>query len=291
MNARNEHKVDEALQLHSDASNDPATTSHDEMGGPSTTSFPVARMDSAHLQSPSLTKFTAELKPAHELKLLLPESVAQQIEQHLQPQLVLDPHAKEAAGNGYSLTTLYCDTPQQDVYLRQGRHRLFKFRIREYGSATDVYLERKSKQGTVVRKRRTSIPLQTLSRLGELAPTNRWEGTWYHHQLLRNRLSPVCLLHYQRMAYFLLAGEEPIRLTFDRNIQGALTSQWSMQMPNNCLPLLSGQVVCEFKYRGDLPVLVKGLLESLQLIPCGVSKFRHCIDAYSSAMKDTTPHV
>jgi len=242
------------------------------------------------LQSPSLQKRSTNTHPAHELKLLVDEATAEKIEEALRPQLVVDPHAGSSPC-GYSLTTLYCDTPERSVYLRHGRHRLFKFRLRRYDEGDDIFLERKSKQGLRVRKRRYTIPMAELARFSSEARDASWPADWYHRQLHRNTLQPVCILRYDRKAYFITASEEPIRLTFDRNIQGALTNTWTLQLPENAVPLLKNQVVCEFKYRGELPTFIKRLLESLQLAPRGVSKFRHCIEAHLDTAQDSIAHV
>lgn len=274
----------------SEISGSPADSSE---GARESAAIPTSLMNfhPAHeLRSPSLQKRSSCTTPAHELKLLVDESTAQKIEEALQSQLVVDPHAGSTPC-GYSLTTLYCDTPERSVYLRQGRHRLFKFRLRRYDEGGMVYLERKSKQGLRVRKRRFTIPLSELGRFSDADRDTSWSADWYYRQLHRNTLRPVCILRYDRKAYFILGSEEPIRLTFDRNIQGALTNSWTLQLPDNAVRLLKDQVVCEFKYRGELPTFIKRLLESLQLTPRGVSKFRHCIEAHLDTAQDSIAHV
>jgi hypothetical protein len=100
----------------------------------------VIRCDEPHvLQSPSLDRRGAA-EPARELKLLLDEPLACEVQRRLRPVLSLDPHCE--GDGGYQLTTLYCDTPQLDVLHRRGRYRLFKFRLRRYGTSNRIYLER-----------------------------------------------------------------------------------------------------------------------------------------------------
>ena len=226
------------------------------------------------LQSPSLDKVRS-LMPARELKVLLDESLACEVESRLRPLLTLDPHC-QADGN-YGLTTLYCDTPRFEVFHRQGRYRLFKFRLRRYGDSSHIYLERKSKQGTRVRKQRTQIDSCEVGRLAAERAEQDWVGARYHRHLLRNLFRPVCLLQYNRVAYFGATEFSSVRLTFDRQIRGSLATKWSLTAPNDATALLPGKVVCEFKYRGSLPLLFKSAVHSLQLITCGVSKYRHCL--------------
>lgn len=243
------------------------------MSAPIKLSFP-----SIETQSPSLRRLQGDTQPACELKLLLNEEQALAVEDRCRSDLMLDPHCTNQPSPGYHIKSLYCDTPQWDVYYRRNRYRLFKFRVRQYGSSTQVYLERKSKKGIEVRKKRWCISLQQLSQLNDGAG-QAWEGSWFQSQLVRNRLGPVCLIEYDRVAYYGSSGDEPVRLTFDRNIEGGLFKQWSMTSHAMKLPLLNNLVVCEFKFRGNMPPLFKNLIHDLCLTTSGVSKYRHFMEA------------
>lgn len=225
------------------------------------------------IQSPSLEHRRDSGQPAHEMKFLLDEQTARAVERHLQGQLTPDPHSQSS---GYQLTTLYLDTPELDVLNRRGRHRFFKLRLRRYGNDETLFLERKAKQGLQVRKRRSTISLHELPHLAAKAEVRSWAADWYQSQVVRSRLRPVCLLHYDRNAYFAADDSGPLRLTFDRNVSGVLVQKWSLTLPPQMSPLLPDQVVCEFKYRGALPHLFKSMIEALRLLPVSVSKYRHC---------------
>lgn len=225
-------------------------------------------------QSPSLR---ADCKNACEMKFLVSEPLAQAIEASMRGALALDPHVDAALDNSYQLTTLYCDTAGYDVYYRVGRYRLFKYRIRRYGNAPLVYLERKSKRGYHVRKRRSMVSLTDLARLDKSASSVGQWG-WYQRQLRRNGLAPVCLLHYRRRAYFGMGAEGPLRVTYDCDIRGALSNDFSLQEPSGMQALLPGQVVVEFKYQQCLPSLFKQVMQALQLSPVDASKYRRCLE-------------
>lgn len=229
--------------------------------------------------SPSLRPFTSGDAPAYELKFLLDERQARDVEALLAPHVVLDPHHDPALGNAYRITTVYCDTPEFDVFQGIGHHRRRKYRARCYGSDQQVYLERKCKQGERVRKRRTAIPLNELPRLfqSQVRERGEWSGDWFHRQLIRRRLSPICCVQYLRTAYAGSADEGPIRLTFDRGVRGVPTAGWAPEMSGETSGLLTDRVVCEFKFRGALPTLFKSAIHALQLTPGGVSKYRHCM--------------
>jgi hypothetical protein len=231
-------------------------------------------------ESPSLRRNAANEPRAYELKFLLTPHQAAEVESRLAQSLSLDPHADPTCGNGYRVTTLYCDTPNRDVYHRRGRYKLFKLRLRRYGLVNQIFLERKAKRKDLVRKRRSIMELDDLRWFTESNNLSGFAG-WYHRQLRRNQLEPTCLVEYLRTAYFGTSEESPIRLTFDRHIRGGLMHEWSFQLPARVEPVLVDRVVCEFKFRGVLPSMFKSVIEAMQLIPGRVSKYRLCVQAAS----------
>jgi hypothetical protein len=70
------------------------------------------------------------------------------------------------------------------------------------------------------------------------------------------------------------SAEGPLRLTFDRHIRGVFEIEWNVDGFAGGLPLLSGAVICEFKYRGFLPSLFKEVIQAMRLTPGPVSKYR-----------------
>ena len=214
---------------------------------------------------------------AFELKFLLNESQALEVQSRLSPLMTIDPHA--ARGNEYHITTRYCDTGELDVFHRRGRHKHCKFRLRRYDAAPIIFLERKARRGQEVRKRRTTVDLERVAQLVPGAGPLGDDAEWYRRQLARNRVSPVCLIEYQRAAYFAAGVEGPARLTFYRNIVGGNARGWSFERTGEPRPLLADKVVCEFKFRGPMPLLFKSVVQEMRLAACGVSKYRQCIQA------------
>lgn len=213
------------------------------------------------------------------MKFLLDETRAREVERLLAAKLSLDPHFDRELGNAYRITTVYCDTPDLDVFHRISSHRRRKYRVRRYGSEPGVFLERKTKHGERVRKRRTAIAGHELPALAGFSRDGDWPGRWFHEQLLFRRLEPVCGVHYLRTAYVGADDHGPLRLTFDRDIRSTLVTDWTLKLPGAGLSVLTDQVVCEFKFRGALPLLFKSVIQSLALEATGVSKYRHCLHA------------
>jgi hypothetical protein len=68
-----------------------------------------------------------------------------------------------------------------------------------------------------------------------------------------------------------------VRATIDRNLTGAPVDDWSLQRPADQRPFLVNYGICEFKFRGAMPELVRRLIDTLELAPVGVSKYRNCL--------------
>ena len=225
--------------------------------------------------SPSLAVLNGAQAAAYELKFLLTEAEAQAVEELARAQLVSDPHGDPARGGAYSTTSLYCDTAQLDVFHRRPSYKRRKHRLRRYEHDAQIFLERKTKAGDRVRKQRTPVPDAELALLAHPMSLTDWPGHWFHRHLIRRQLRPVCRIGYERVALIGAAPEGPMRLTFDRELRGIMTPEWRVDpIGEDSATFLSDRVICEFKYRGFLPALFKRIVETLQLTPQPVSKYR-----------------
>ncbi len=226
-------------------------------------------------ESPALAGFRV---PAYELKFLLTEAQAGEVEAMLRDHLALDPHADPTLGSAYRVTSVYFDTPRFDVYHRAAGHRTHKFRLRRYGSDPAVYLERKSKRAGRVWKRRTAVPLAGLDGLSGTA--DDWPGAWFARQLTARGLRPVCRVTYERTAFVGAGPDGPVRLTMDRFARGLASPTAGRVEPfDGGLPLLDRGVIVEFKFLAAMPALFKEVVAALRLAPSGVSKYRRCAAA------------
>lgn len=236
-------------------------------------------------ESPSLGSPGGGGGPAFELKFLLDEEGAQPVEAWARQRLALDPHGDPALGGAYRTTSLYFDTPELDVYHRSPSYKRRKFRVRRYGAAPWTFLERKSKRGDRVEKRRTQVSDEELVLLTHPMSVVTWPGHWFHRRLLMRRLLPACHIIYQRTAWVGSSPEGPLRLTLDRRVHGILTSDWNLAPFEGGLPLLTGQVILEFKFRSALPALFKELVQDMRLSPRSVSKYRLCREAWGVPLR------
>lgn len=228
-------------------------------------------------QSPGLLA-TRGAGPAFELKFELSQDDVFRMKawavRHLRP----DPHG---ADGYYRVTSVYCDTPQFDVFHRSPGYRASKLRLRRYGSADFVFLERKVKRGDQVRKRRVEV---RPGELGDLAtyvkgsiPPVGWEASWFLEHALKKQVSPKCRVGYRRTAYFGVAGRQSVRLTIDENMVGVPTDRWEAQPLQEGLELLPGRALLELKFQDQMPDLFRALLPELPPQAARVSKYRRCI--------------
>lgn len=230
--------------------------------------------------SPSLQSSTEQNGAAYEMKFLLTEDEALKLAEGFRYILSPDPHGTDGFAAGeYSVTTVYSDTPTFDTYHRQKGYTGRKYRLRRYGQEEIVYLERKSKRGKKVKKRRISLSQQELCWLNQANCDPNWEGAWFKQQLSERRLSPILTVMYRRQAFVGDCPEGPMRLTFDRCVTGLHTRDWQVDPFHDGSKILEDQVICEFKFRGTLPTPFKAVIEAQRLSPTSVSKYRLCLAA------------
>ena len=241
-------------------------------------------------ESPSL--FQSEgtsAPPAYEIKFLLSEELARAVEARLRGRLALDPHADPALGGVYRTTSVYTETPTFDVFRRMGEYGKSKFRVRRYGSAGPVFLERKDKDGDRVRKARVAVPAAGLADPTAALGNSHQPGGWFRDEIIRRRLAPLCRISYERVAYMGLSDTGTVRVTFDRKVHGETTTGWEVVPVRSTTELLPGQVICEFKYRAALPHLLREIMTALALHPTTCSKYRRFVAAAGLARLDEAP--
>jgi len=230
------------------------------------------------IESPSLV--VPGVGPSFEMKFLLAEDEAAEVERWASQRLDLDPHGDPALGGAYRTTSLYFDTANLDVYHRTPWYRRHKFRLRRYGLALGTFAERKSKWGDRVAKKRALLAEPELTLLAQEALDPTWPGHWFHRRLVARGLGPACRIAYERVAFIGASVEGPLRLTLDRQVRGRPTSEWGVGPFEGGLPLLFGKVILELKFRSALPSAFKELVADLRLVPTGVSKYRLCREAW-----------
>src|SRR6185503_2301247 len=200
-------------------------------------------------------------------------ALAEQICNWARARLSPDPNA-DGSIDGYRITSLYFDTSQFDAFHRRGSFGRSKYRIRRYGGNDVAFLERKLKTRGLLSKRRSVVKLDELKRLGDIKAERGWAGFWYHQRLLARRLHPVCWISYRRTARVAMTSHGPIRLTLDDDIRATITNGLVFEGHTEGRRLSETQIIIELKYRCEMPVLFKLLVEEFALNPQPISKYR-----------------
>jgi len=232
-----------------------------------------------------------EVRPhAYEVKFVVPAAVASEIRRWARAELAPDPHGSGPFGDEYRTTSLYLDNTTLDVFHRRGSMGRSKYRVRRYGDAGVVFLERKMRQPAVLAKRRTRISMAGLTQLAPslhtLVPSfdrsltaldRDWSGHWFHRRILARALRPVCQVSYFRMARGIFTGSDTVRLTLDCELHArpALGYQFHDDLGRRIEgPLPGDAAILELKYRGAAPAAFKRLVEEFALVPQTASKYR-----------------
>ena len=241
------------------------------------------------VKSPGL-RADAGAVPAFELKFeLTPEALVRMkawARRHLNP----DPHGVDGC---YQVTSVYCDTPGFDVFHRSDGYRTSKLRLRRYGSAPFVFLERKIRKGDRVRKRRVDVAPEELPRLatymGGAAPPAGWSAGWFLDYALKKGVAPTCRVGYRRTAFFGMSGRQSVRVTIDESLIGVPTRGWEAQPLQEGLDLLPGGALFEMKFQDSMPELFRRLLPELPPRTARVSKYRRCVQLCGLARERSAP--
>jgi hypothetical protein len=136
-----------------------------------------------------------------------------------------------------------------------------------------AYLERKLKTRGLLTKRRSLVKLDELERLSDVDPVRDWAGYWFHRRLLARGLGPVCQISYARTARVAMTHNGPIRLTLDDNLRAVPADRLSFCDQTGEI-ILEHRIVLELKFRYEMPVLFKNLVEEFALNPQPFSKYR-----------------
>jgi hypothetical protein len=232
-----------------------------------------ARIVAQDFRSPGLG--AADLGAAYEIKFQVSVAEAAEVEAWARRHLTPDPHGNEGS---YRTVSVYCDTPNLDVYFRAPRFKGSKLRLRRYGASESVFLELKTKRGDRVRKRRVEVPPAELSQLGGAEAAAGWPGAWFLRAVRTRNFCPVCRVGYRRTAFFGRSGDTPVRMTIDRDLLGAPAAGWSVPPVETGVPLLAGGALVELKFHLHLPPLFRELLPRLPAQTARASKFRRCIE-------------
>jgi hypothetical protein len=222
---------------------------------------------------------------AYELKFILQDSQVDEIVGWAQAHLAADPHAARSGDETYWIHSVYLDTDELAVYHRRPGFQCSKFRLRRYGCDEVIFLEEKRNDQGWVTKVRSRITDAELALLHADSVPADWPGAWFRQALVEQQLVPCCRVTYRRLAREGETDGAPVRLTIDREIYCASTSELRPGQGNEPgVPI--PYAVLELKFRNGLPRLFKELIHNLGLSPVGASKYRNAAEVCGIALPE-----
>jgi hypothetical protein len=173
--------------------------------------------------------------------------------------------------DSYRTRTLYFDTHEFDLFFHRGSQARAKFRIRAYNDGPTVFLERKLKVGNRVWKQRAAVTASDLSRIS--GEPEDWPSRWFSRRLLLRGLGPVCQVSYNRIACVGESSCGPLRVTIDQGLRAGPI--YTMDFTDNAgIEVVPGNAILELKYASELPPVFEDVIETFNLHPHSISKYR-----------------
>jgi len=213
---------------------------------------------------------------AFELKYVVDLATAQRIRDWARLRLQPDPNSETE--DFYRVTSLYFDTPRFDVFHRRGSFGRGKYRVRRYGCAPNVFLERKLKTRSMVTKRRSLVDTPSLNALEASDAKAGWTGAWFHRRLLLRGLRPIVQISYNRTARVEMTSLGPVRLTIDEDLRASGIEGPAFRSEQGA-QVLPDKAVVELKFRRAMPAVFKELVAEFGLTPATFSKYRTAAQA------------
>lgn len=225
---------------------------------------------------------------AREIKFLVSPDQAGRIRDWARTRLAADPHGAGDHGDEYRTASLYFDTDQLDVFHRRGSYGRSKYRVRRYGAADVVFLERKMRTKQLLSKRRTIVPVDRLVDLIDDDPG--WNGAWFRRRLMARRLHAKCQVWYTRTARIGQSAYGTFRLTIDTALE-TRPAAGLVFLPPSGVAALTGDAIVEMKFIHEMPAMFKHLVEEFALEPHNLSKYRLAMQALGEREADVVVHA
>ncbi len=227
----------------------------------------------------------------YELKYPATQDMLESLRHALEPFVVLDRHTPPGKKGGYTIHSIYFDTPGFDAYHQKmdGLQHRYKVRLRGYNEGADdapVVLEIKRKDDRVVSKARSWVLHRDLDALLATGDVEHYalgddrakeDMCRFLYRIRRHRLHPVVLTRYEREAYFGRFNDD-LRITLDSSLRSrAFPGATELFGRQPVVPARRDTVV-EIKHYGASPSWLKSIVNDFGLRRDTFSKYCNCLD-------------
>ena len=233
-------------------------------------------------------------KMKYEYKYLVPNEKLDTLRSSIRPFVFNDKYMDLAGSEGYTVRTIYFDTPGYEYFHEKidGLKIRKKVRIRGYNQCDPesiVYFEIKRKDEKKVSKNRSPVKF---SDLGKMFSNNdyyhyvisengdqreREDMRRFLYYLYRDILQPTVLVVYEREAFF-GKYDQTVRLNFDKNLRMSMQPSLSRLYEEDYVYYpIPDHLVFEVKFYHSFPSWLKNIIYSLELQRGAFSKYANCL--------------
>lgn len=213
----------------------------------------------------------------HEIKYLISYHDYIVLESKLSHILRPDIHCEKEP---YKVTSLYYDDIDSSAYRDkiEGFSFRSKYRIRYYDSdLTSFKLERKSKSHQITSKNGVALTRENVEDILNknydcLKDSTSEVGNSFYRKIINGLFRPKVVVEYYRKAFTHPVGN--LRITFDTDVKASFTNT---NIFDKNLILLNAiprdKVVMEIKFNGELPIYIRSLLQTRNVMAASLSKY------------------
>jgi len=233
-----------------------------------------------------------------EYKYIVPTEILSELRTLIDSFVEFDIHMKMGGPSGYTVRSIYFDTPQYNDYYEtiHGLTVRKKIRIRGYNEQNQnsiVFLEIKRKNEKRVKKYRAPVKYQHLKDLLATGNTMQYILTDYGiknalensrrflFHIYKSLLQPMVIIIYEREAFF-SKYDPSLRITFDKNLRSIINPDINILFKEkNIKYTLTKHFILEVKFYDIIPSWLSSILNLLDIKLQSFSKYVTCIDDYN----------
>ncbi len=231
----------------------------------------------------------------YEYKYVVQNELLSDLRRAIFPFVKKDPYMDIGGPSGYTIRSIYYDTPKFDFYHEKidGLNIRKKIRIRGYNEYDDkniVFLEIKRKNEKLLWKNRASVAYRNLNDLLTTGNTEKYvltdtgiknaleDSRRFLFHIHKSYLQRTVLVIYEREAFFCKFNKS-LRITFDKRLRSSMYPEIKMlYREENIKYTIPGYFILEVKFHPFFPSWMASIIASFGLKLETFSKFTRCID-------------